>query len=634
MADTVIGNIAVRIRARNEQLIAGLKGANKQITSFAGKFKQDFGAIAAVGAAGAVAFGAAIVKITNAASDLEETQSKFNTVFRGSTDAAEAFALELQTGYATSEVQAKRFLATIQDTLVPMGLQREAATQLSGSVVKLAADIGSFNNLPTEQVVRDIQSALVGNTETVRKYGISIKAAAVDQSILDQGLAKSKAEITEAQRVTERLRLITEGSADAVGDMARTSASFANRQKALTAQLENLMATLGQITVGPGADFLKFLSDAIEDLNEGIKVIAETSGSFKEFGITIVQGVVQALADGAMAIIKFIETVTGIGPVAKLLGVDIDAVNMKIDEQIQKLNQNAQVHLQRTQQKIATERLRAQQEKAIKNAEALATAEREKKAALQHVETEAEKQEALAEIQKEADEFTAEMQRNAEKRQQDLERQRSEAFQKHKNLLTSIANESETAITTIFDKNLSEREKKQRVFRQVMGILQRQITNAVIASYARQKAAAITTSTVEAQAQMAPTAAGYFKATAGIPFVGQAIALGFIATAFAFINSLIKFQEGGLVRGVGRRDTVPALLTPGERVLTREENRAFEGGALSGKPVNVNVTISGQFLEADETKWRQVFKRVLGEVQRQTMIQPTSNFFRRRGSPV
>jgi len=151
---------------------------------------------------------------------------------------------------------------------------------------------------------------------------------------------------------------------------------------------------------------------------------------------------------------------------------------------------------------------------------------------------------------------------------------------------------------------------------------------------ARQKAATVSASAVETQAQMAPTAAGYFKATAGIPFVGQAIALGFIAAAFAFLDRLVKFQEGGLVRGVGRRDTVPALLTPGERVLSREENRAFTGGAGGGRPVNVNVNISGQFLEANEEKWRAVFKKVLGEVQRHTMISPTSNFLRRRGSTI
>ena len=87
--------------------------------------------------------------------------------------------------------------------------------------------------------------------------------------------------------------------------------------------------------------------------------------------------------------------------------------------------------------------------------------------------------------------------------------------------------------------------------------------------------------------------------------------------------------------GTGRRDTVPALLTPGERVLTRAQNKAFEaGGVRGGGDVNLTVNISGQFLEADEDKWRKVFKKILGEVQRHTMISPTSNFLRRRGATL
>lgn len=634
MADTVVGNIAVRIRARNEQLISGLKQANSQIKNFAGKFKTDFGALTLVAGAAATAFGAAIVKVTSAASDLEEAQAKFDTVFRGSTEAAEQFATELQSGYAVSEVKAKQFLATIQDTLVPMGLARDEATQLSGEVIKLAADLGSFNNVPTEQVVKDLQSALVGNTETVKKYGVVLKATDIQQRALTETGKENTAELTNAEKVQAAYNIILEGTADAQGDMARTSDSYANRQKKLTAEVENLMTTIGKLTVGPGADLLKFLTDTVKNVREGIETISEASGSFKEFGVTVAMAVVQGLADAAMSVIRFVEVFTGIGPVMKLLGVDVDELNNKIQAQIEKMNQNAQAHLQTVQQKLMTERQRAQQEVEIQKNENLMKAEDDKKKALTDAETEAERQEMLQKIAQEADEFTAEMQKNAEKRQQDIERQRAKAFREHKTLLTNITNQSETAMTTIFSRNLTEREKKQKIFRQAMGLLQKQITNNIISSFAAQKAAAVKTSAVEAGAAKAPIAAQFFKAHAGLPFVGQAIALGFIAAAFSFIDRLVKFQEGGLVRGVGRRDTVPALLTPGERVLTREENRAFEGGALSGRPVNVNVSISGQFLEADEDKWRQVFKRVLGEVQRQTMIQPTSNFFRRRGAPV
>jgi hypothetical protein len=53
----------------------------------------------------------------------------------------------------------------------------------------------------------------------------------------------------------------------------------------------------------------------------------------------------------------------------------------------------------------------------------------------------------------------------------------------------------------------------------------------------------------------------------GIPIIGDV--LGGVGDVFGFAN-------GGVVPGTGNRDSVPALLTPGERVLTVDENRMFE----------------------------------------------------------
>ena len=56
-----------------------------------------------------------------------------------------------------------------------------------------------------------------------------------------------------------------------------------------------------------------------------------------------------------------------------------------------------------------------------------------------------------------------------------------------------------------------------------------------------------------------------------------------------------SFADGGVVYAQGGfqplgTDTVPAMLTPGERVLTVAENRAFEGGLMGGVTININNT--------------------------------------------
>jgi hypothetical protein len=73
-----------------------------------------------------------------------------------------------------------------------------------------------------------------------------------------------------------------------------------------------------------------------------------------------------------------------------------------------------------------------------------------------------------------------------------------------------------------------------------------------------------------AESQLAAAKAGAakaYQAMAGIPIVGPA--LGAVAAAGAFAL-MLGFEKGGIVPGVGQGDIVPAMLTPGEAVLTKD----------------------------------------------------------------
>lgn len=221
--------------------------------------------------------GAAIVRFFTdavaAASQLQETQAKFETVFRQNIQQAEGFASNLVENFNVSEQAAKDYLSTIQDTLVPMGLSRQAAADLSNDVVKLAADLSSFNNVPTATVVRDLQSALVGNTETIKKYGVVLKATDITQRALADSGKKVASELTNAEKVTAAYKLILEGTADAQGDVARTQDSFANRTRKLTSRMEDLKASIGEQLQPVIGDFLQSLSDSIPFLTKVAAVI-------------------------------------------------------------------------------------------------------------------------------------------------------------------------------------------------------------------------------------------------------------------------------------------------------------------------------------------------------------------------
>jgi len=244
-----LGTADVLVRAKTgeferdiQQAEGKTRGFGKKASGHVSQVTKSFvllsGAVVAVGAA----LGA---KTIGLASDLEETQGKFDVVFRGMTASAEAWSDTMQNSFAMSETESKKYLSSIQDLLVPTGMLREEAGKLSNEFVKMAADLGSFNNRETSEVVRDIQSALQGSSETMAKYGVNVKAAKVEQEIYRLGLAGTKKQITDAHKAQAIYSIMLREGADAVGDMARTSESYANQQKKLSANFKDISTAIG-----------------------------------------------------------------------------------------------------------------------------------------------------------------------------------------------------------------------------------------------------------------------------------------------------------------------------------------------------------------------------------------------------
>ena len=217
--------------------------------------------VAALAFAGTMAY--AMKKSIDAASDLQETQGKFDVVFKGQETRAEAWSETLQSAYAMSSREAKFYLSSVQDLLVPMGMNANAAANMSNQIVQLSADLGSFNNLDTATVMLDMQSALVGNFETMKKYGVVLNATVVAQKAISMGLVKNKKQLTAATKAQAAYQLMVEGSAAAVGDMARTSGSYANQLKDMKAKLEDFAASAGQLLLPTMTNIVSGLRDVM-----------------------------------------------------------------------------------------------------------------------------------------------------------------------------------------------------------------------------------------------------------------------------------------------------------------------------------------------------------------------------------
>lgn len=214
------------------------------------RFGRAMGGFAKTGVTALVAFGvaagAAGIKAVGLASDAEEVASKMGVVFGkqlpGLNRELDAFAAA--TG--ASRYELRQQAADMGALLGPMLGSKKAAADMSAQTVKLATDLGSFNNVPTADALEAIRAGLVGETEPLRKFGVLINEAAIQEEAYRAGIAKRGAELTEQQKVQARYNLIMRQTKQAQGDAERTSGSMANQIKRLRNSLTDTATEIGR----------------------------------------------------------------------------------------------------------------------------------------------------------------------------------------------------------------------------------------------------------------------------------------------------------------------------------------------------------------------------------------------------
>ena len=179
-------------------------------------------------------------EMVNMARAVQEMQSKSSVVFGQFVSDVRKQLSDFGNEVGRSTHELEQMASSIQDTFVPMGFARGEASKLSVQLTKLAVDVASFNNASDTETMMAFQSALVGNHETVRRFGVVITEATLKQELLRMGINKSAKDVTNAEKVQARLNLIIAGTSDAHDDATRTSGSFANTSKALTSALSEL----------------------------------------------------------------------------------------------------------------------------------------------------------------------------------------------------------------------------------------------------------------------------------------------------------------------------------------------------------------------------------------------------------
>jgi len=248
----VAQRIVVDIVAETAQLRAGLDQANQQLSGLSSGVSKIQGVTTAVAGIGVAAAGLGksisfISRAGNAASDLNETVAKVGEIFGTATEGVIKFSEGTAKSLGQSQQQALDAAANFGIFGKAAGLTGENLSKFSTDFTVLASDLASFNNTSPQEAINAIGSALRGEAEPLRKYGVLLNDAELRQAALALGLVKTTKEaLTPQQKVLAAQKVIYEQTQVAQGDFARTSEGLANSQRILEASQADLNTNLGK----------------------------------------------------------------------------------------------------------------------------------------------------------------------------------------------------------------------------------------------------------------------------------------------------------------------------------------------------------------------------------------------------
>lgn len=212
-----------------------------------------------------------------------EAANLFGVSMKGLTVEASTFINKMETLLGIDPTEAMNNMATIQGLTTSFGMASDKAYVLSKNLTQLGYDLASLKNIPVAESFTKIQAAISGELEPIRRLGVDLSQARLQQELLNLGYSQSVSTLSQADKAVLRYIAIMKQTTDAQGDFARTLSSPANMIRILQAQLNSLARAVGSLLYPALKSILPPLIAAVELVKELVTGIASLMGVKVEF---------------------------------------------------------------------------------------------------------------------------------------------------------------------------------------------------------------------------------------------------------------------------------------------------------------------------------------------------------------
>ena len=240
----------------------GARDAESAVNGLIGNFQALGGVVATAGAF------KVFESFVDRASEVEETLVRTRGLFGQSSQSMIDWSEKLAGSIGRDGEALLDMGAQVGQLAQGFGATEEESSRLAQGATELATNMASFLGQADPEAMQSITGALAGMGRGVKRLGIDVSDAGLEEYRLALGIRKSVKAMSDREKVMLRYRMLQEKLQKMDGAAAKSTERYAGAVKALGVEVENVQEALG-------AQLLPGATSMVNILREGVAWFAK-----------------------------------------------------------------------------------------------------------------------------------------------------------------------------------------------------------------------------------------------------------------------------------------------------------------------------------------------------------------------
>lgn len=312
-------NAFLTLARKATQLVTNLTTGFGALSTAAGAVADAFKDIVGAGV------GVSLAEAVKQSMAYYESLNLFEVALDNSVEAGRDFIDTMQEVYGMDPTNIMNSVGYFYQLSDAAGASAKASEMMSLGLTKAANDIASLYNVDVEKVQKNLASGMQGMTAAMRKYGVDIRQATLQQTAFSLGIQGSVKDMNEATRQGLRYVTMMRQTTNAMNDFGHTIESPANQIRIFQEQITQLARAIGNFFIPVLQKVLPLLNGIVM----AIRVILTFIGTLVGLDLG---GFNTGLSAGADAAESEADALEGVGDAAASAKKDIDNLLAPFDE--------------------------------------------------------------------------------------------------------------------------------------------------------------------------------------------------------------------------------------------------------------------------------------------------------------